>query len=196
MAEPMDFAPGRGYSYSNSGYFLLGTVVELVSGQDYESFLRETFLEPFGMDDTGVRISNSELATGYPSGNVFQRDVLLPFDYSNTLGNGSLYSTVGDLYIWAQALDRWEADPESEFQGMFVPHTQTDSEDWRYGYGENIGRRFGQTVVGHTGRVPGFSSLLTRYPESGLTVIVLSNNEAMDPAATGIEMARIALGLR
>ena len=101
--DPFDFDPGQKWSYCNSGFFLLGCIVEKVSGESYEEFMRKTFFEPLGMRNTGVHHSDAELknvALGYDGGP--KRAV--NWDMSWAGGAGALYSTVGDLYRWNEAI--------------------------------------------------------------------------------------------
>jgi len=193
QVTPLEFAPGTKFKYSNSGYYVLGVVIENVSGQSYEAFMRDNFWKPLGMNDTGVAIDNSQLATGYPVGYVTRRGVALPFDNSNNLGNSSMYSTVSDLYRWAQALEHWQRDKYSDYHMMFEPYVIGDPTDTSYGYGLTIGERFGQKVIGHTGGLPGYSSFMAQFPESGVTEIFLSNDEELHIMFIEAEMSRMAL---
>lgn len=176
---PLDFKPGAKFSYGNGGYITLAAIVERVSGESYETFLRKQFFDPLGMKDTGTSIEDSQLA-----GAPFTEDL------SNDVGAGNLYSTARDLYRWAQALDQWQRDPRSEYQAMFQP--QISGADCgpgdSYGYGLCIGTRFDQPVVGHFGRgSPNYSSALMRYPASGLTIVILSTTDKdQDPLESAI----------
>lgn len=182
--QPLDFKPGEEFSYGNGGFITLAAIIEQISGETYEEFLRKEFFEPLGMKDTGTTIEDSQLV-----GEPFAEDL------SNDVGAGNLYSTAQDLYRWAQELDKWKQDPKSEFQAMFQP--QIGGADCGvgddYGYGLCVGTRFGQRVVGHFGGSPIYTSALMRYPDSGVTIVILSNTgQEQDPVELGI--ASIVLG--
>ena len=114
--DPPDFPPGAGSRYSNSGYFLLGEIVERVSGKSLEAFLRQTFFEPLAMKDTGILVNATPLpglAVGY-SITRGEATLALHWDMSWAAGAGGLYSTVGDLFRWNEALfGGWVVNAES-----------------------------------------------------------------------------------
>lgn len=192
----LDFSPGTKFHYSNSGYYLLGAIVEQIAGMPYEQFLRREILDPLGMKDTGTSIDNASLATGYPIAYVTRPGVLMPFDISNSLGNSDLYSTVLDMYTWVQALDRWARDPHSKYHAMFEPYVPGEPQGSSYGYGLTIDQRFGQKVISHTGEIFGYSSMFTHYLDSGITEILLSNDESLHIVFIEPQMAKMALGLK
>lgn len=192
---PLDFKPGTRFSYSNPGYFLLALVIERVSGQSYEAFLREQFFVPFGMRSTGSYISPKLLATGYPNGYVSHRNLTLDFDNSNFLGSAGLYSTVSDLYRWSQALKAWRTDVKSNYHAMFTPYVTADPEPWSYGYGLRIGNAQTDSVVWHTGHLPGFSTFFVTYTDTDLTEIILSNNGDANLFFMEPNLARLALSV-
>ncbi|HEY0068760.1 MAG TPA: serine hydrolase domain-containing protein [Chloroflexia bacterium] len=169
--QPLQSAPGETYRYSNVGYNMLGYIIEQVSGKQYEEYLREKIWTPLGMDDTGQDHEGlliKRRATGYFS--PTSKAQYLPIDLAAYAGG--LYSTVEDLYKWDQALYTERLLPKSVLDVMFTPH-QGD-----YGYGWTINQGEWGTVIAHGGRVPGFASNISRYPDRKATVIVLGNLEA------------------
>ena len=177
------FEPGTRFSYSNSGYFLLGTIIERITGQAYEDRLRDSLLEPLGMNDTGYDSTEpllSKRAAGY-SQRIDGSYVNAPYlDMGQPYAAGSLYSTVGDLYRWDQALytDAVLSVPSREL--MFTPGLED------YGYGWTIRSSDTGPTVEHGGGINGFNTLITRNPESKRLIILL-NNTGGAPLA---EMAR------
>ena len=183
--DKFDFEPGEGQSYCNSGYFLLGYIVEKVSGKSFEEYLREVFFEPLGMESTGIHRWNLVLdheATGYSfsSGKV---EKAMNWDMSWAGGAGALYSTVGDLYRWNEGLFSGQVLSEASLKAAFSPATLNNGEIGRgtgvggsgYGYGWGIGELRGLPQIAHSGGLHGFSSYLMRLPEEKLTVTVLAN---------------------
>ena len=177
-SEPLEFEPGSRFNYSNSGYVLLGWIIERVTGQPYDSALRERILDPLGLRDTGydheseVRqrgaFGYNRTLTGYHNARYI--DTSLPH------AAGMLYSTVEDLYRWNRALHGAEVfdDPESLIL-MTTPGLE------EYGYGLGIrDRRIGDDgpevrVVEHGGGIFGFTSFLRYFPDDGYTIVVLDN---------------------
>ena len=173
----LEFEPGSKFSYNNSGYTLLGAIIEKVSGKNYETVLSERILKPLGMTNTGYDHHATILekrASGYQKAregfiNAPYLDMSLPYSA------GSIYSTVDDLYKWEQALHEGTVlKPESR-NLMFTPGLSN------YGYGVGIDdRALGKTdqkikVISHSGGINGFNSLMTRAVDKRQTVIILDN---------------------
>ena len=189
--RPLDFKPGEKYNYSNSGYVLLGHVVEKVSGKSYESFLRENIFEPLGMANTGYDHAAAIVkgrARGYAAGpggavvNAPHLDMSIPF------AAGGLYSTVGDLLIWDQALYGEKLLKKSSLDAMFTA-VRDD-----YGYGYRVNKLFNRRHTTHGGGIEGFSTSINRFPDDRVTVIVLGNNEAASSGRVARDLAAVAFG--
>jgi len=176
---PLDFQPGEKWSYSNSGYIVLGYIIEQVSGQSYEDFLQQSIFTPLNLRDTGHDHNSSSLAVGYPDQYSTQPAEFI--DMSIPYAAGALYSTVEDLYRWEQALSTEQLVPQVYLDEMFVPHAAIP-EGWgsAYGYGWFIGKERGRPIQMHEGGIPGFSTIIARYPDDQVTLIVLSNQQNTD----------------
>jgi CubicO group peptidase (beta-lactamase class C family) len=177
--QPMDFQPGEKWSYSNCGYVVLGTIIEKVSGQSYEDFLQETIFTPLNMRDTGYARSYDGLAIGYQT--PYAETPMVHIDMSIYYAAGSLYSTVEDLYKWAQALSTERLVPRAALDRMFTPHAKI-IDDVAYGYGWVLAKEGERPIIMHTGAVEGFTGILTIYPTEEIVVIVLTNQELKDVA--------------
>jgi CubicO group peptidase (beta-lactamase class C family) len=183
--DAYDFDPGARWSYSNSGYFLLGAIVEKVSGRSYADFLREQFFDPLGMKDTGVHTADAILdgaATGYAQqGSALRRAP--DWNMSVAGAAGALYSTVEDLARWNDAVFGGKVLSEASLAAAFTPVQagSTPPGEEGYGYGWGIGRVRGVRQISHDGGLPGFVSHLSRYPDEGLTVAVLVNSAPPPP---------------
>jgi CubicO group peptidase (beta-lactamase class C family) len=176
--DKFDFDPGQKWAYCNSGFFLLGCIVEKVSGQTYENFLRQTFFEPLGMKNTGVHHSDQTLrhvALGYDGGPKRARN----WDMSWAGGAGALYSTVGDLYRWNEGVFHGKVLSERSLTAAFTPVKTAETKEYDptegYGYGWAIGKFRGAREISHGGGLNGFVSHLLRMPEKNFTVVVLVN---------------------
>lgn len=187
--KPLQFTPGTKFAYDNSGYILLGYLIEKVTGKKYEDQLRSAILDPLGMKDTGYDHYTEILphrAEGYQYVNgKLERAPFL--DMSLPYAAGSLYSTVDDLLKWDQALYGTSVLSEASKQKMWSPNKGD------YGYGWAIAKRFGTTAIEHGGGINGFNSMLIRLPEKKLTAIVLAN--ANTPATGQIAAGLLAIAL-
>jgi CubicO group peptidase (beta-lactamase class C family) len=193
--DAYDFAPGKKWRYNNSGYFLLGRIVEKVSGQSYGDFLRKTFFGPLGMANTGVHHAGVALeheALGYQfTGAAFTN--ALNWDMSWAGGAGALYSTVEDLFRWNEGLFGGKVLKETTLKAAWTPVKTEDNKDDDsgngYGYGWFCARTRGAQEISHGGGLNGFSSFIMRLPRENFTVAILAN--AL-PGAPGVEPSRLA----
>lgn len=177
----LQFTPGEKFAYSNSGYFLLGRIIEEVTGKPYEKVLQENILDPLHMKNTGYDHHETILknrASGYEkNGNEYANAAYL--DMSIPYAAGSLYSTVEDLYLWDQALYSDKVLSEGSKKLMFSPHIK-DGNSY-YGYGWVVGYLpIGQTtdslaIITHGGGINGFNTLITRFPSEKDLIVLLNN---------------------
>jgi CubicO group peptidase (beta-lactamase class C family) len=193
----LDFTPGEKFSYSNSAYFLLGVLIEKISGKSYEHMLQENIFIPLGMKDSGFDHHASILknrATGYEkSGGALINSKYL--DMTIPYAAGSLYSTVEDLYLWDQALYTNTLLSKASMDLYFGEHIK--AWDGYYGYGwatgsETIGNTEDSIKTNsHGGGINGFNTLITRA-QSDQSLIVLLNNTGRAPLS---EMAQAIRGI-
>lgn len=176
-SKPLDFKPGLKFKYSNSGYVLLGYIIERVTGQTYEAFLKENIFEPLKMSHTGSDHNDliiKNRANGYSKSGL--RVINAPYiDMSIPTGGGSLYSTAEDLFLWDQALYAEKLIKKSSFEAMFKPYAVAD---WGDGvaYGWFIGRdKSNHRYMGFLGGINGFAAQIMRYTDQKVLLVVLSN---------------------
>lgn len=173
--KPLDFIPGKKYSYSNSGYFLLGYIIEKITGQTYFQVVRQRIFEPLHMDHSGfdfTDLNSPDKAIGYISSeNAVPAGVV---DSSVSFSAGAIYTTVGDLYRWDRAFLAGSILSPALQQKAYTPHLA------RYGYGWIIGLVDGKKVVEHGGGILGFVSNILRIPEDGTCIVMLSNEESYE----------------
>ena len=192
--KELEFEPGSKFKYSNSGYFLLGVVIEAVTGKSYEEALQKRILEPLGMNDSGYDHHRTRLAKragayqstldGYV--NAGYLDMSVPY------AAGALYSTVEDLYKWDQALYTEKVLLSKYKRTMFkgnvkAPHP-TRSMDYGYGWfieavklksGDDSSNARELRAIGHGGGINGFHSLIQRIPEDRHLIVLLNNTGGM-----------------
>jgi CubicO group peptidase (beta-lactamase class C family) len=187
--KPLDFQPGERWSYSNSGYILLGHVIEKLSGKSYEAFLQENIFDPLKMTSTGYD-SPARVIKHRAAGYITRGNVLINAPYLDMTiphAAGALYSTVEDLYLWDQALYTEKLISKKSFDAMFTP-VKND-----YGYGWGIGKQYGLTRIAHGGGINGFVTYISRYPEAKAVVIVLSNFAQANTQGIATALAKMAL---
>ncbi|HJZ59728.1 MAG TPA: serine hydrolase domain-containing protein, partial [Gemmataceae bacterium] len=188
--RPLDFDPGEKYRYSNTGYVLLGMVIEAVTESAYAKFMQDTIFAPLGMADSGVETGPMVLAnraTGY----FWSQGKLVPavsLHMSLFHGDGAVYSTVDDLIVWDRALAANKLLGSAATEKMFTPVKSG------YACGWIVDRKFGRARQHHNGRVPGFTTQLVRYPDVGLFVVVLSNADQLLVLPMADDLAAIAFG--
>jgi CubicO group peptidase (beta-lactamase class C family) len=191
---PYDFDPGTKWKYDNSGYTLLGYIVEKVSGQSYGDFLRDNLFQPLGMTNTGVYRTHMGLpheALGYSLGtNGFEPEFFI--DPSWNGGEGALYSTVEDLYRWNEGVFNGNVLDAASRKAAFTPvptkASQLNSGNG-YGFGWFVGTYRGLRDISHGGSMSGFTSMLLRIPDEKLTVTVLANANPGRPNASPSRLA-------
>jgi CubicO group peptidase (beta-lactamase class C family) len=186
----LDFPPGSKFKYDNSGYILLGHVIEKASGQSYADYLRTHIFQPLGMLHTGYDDSADLLphrAAGYTKENGVWRNA--PFlSMTVPYAAGSLYSTIDDLLVWDQALYAAKPVKQASLDAMFTDHGDG------YGYGYVIANQDGRRVWWHNGGINGFHTYLARYPDQHVTVAVLANLESAPVEKIGAQLARLSFG--
>lgn len=189
-AHPLEFQPGESWKYSNTGYNLLGHIVENVSGTNYWQFLRERILQPLGMDRTmdrnpGTIITNR--ADGYEQRN--RQHINRDYDVTDIFAAGAMVSTIDDLAKWAAALDAsLLLTTESKAQ-MWTVQRLNDGQPTQYGFGWYVNVVQGRRTIGHGGSTSGFSASLQRYPDDDLTVILLTNTHEQIATALARKVA-------
>lgn len=190
---PPLFTPGTLYLYSNSGYFVLGMIIERASSRTFEQYLRETFFAPLGLGATGYCGVAAPSPNGYLA---MENGGFMPLpaaDMSLPFSAGALCSTALDLVRWNAALVAGRAVSPESYRRM-TTDTVVIAEGMRYGYGLVIDRDEGRDRVWHNGSILGFSSHLSWYPGENLTIAVLINVTDLQndrPAAIATELARV-----
>lgn len=191
--KPLDFKPGSQWQYSNTGYILLGMIIEKTSGQPYADFLKRNIFSPLGMANSGYDQAIpilKERASGYQikDGKLVNADFI---DMSVPYAAGGIYSTVEDMYRWNEALaQEGKLLSASSLKQMFTEYPEAVYQGQHYGYGVVINRqKFGKLLYYHGGGVEGFSSVIQRYQADGVCIVVLSNLDSYKPWELGDHIA-------
>jgi CubicO group peptidase (beta-lactamase class C family) len=196
-AEPLDFDPGTRWHYSNSGYYLLGLVIEKASGQSYADYLEANVLRAAGLADTSYCPDTQDYpraAVGYRS-KAGKLELAEPLSMDNPFAAGALCSTATDLVAWARALAGRRIVDEAAWKQMSTPVVLADGTTFAYGFGLFFAELSGHPSIGHNGGINGFSSALRTYPADDLYIAVLVNSESSLAELLSTELARAALGI-
>lgn len=192
---PMEFAPGDKWNYNNSGYVLLGAIIEVVSGTSYEDFIAEQIAGPLGLESTvygGPKLIPNR-ASGYgidDDGNIVNAGFL---SMTQPHAAGSLLSTTGDLASWHKALTGGEFIHDDSYRKMTSPFELNDGELYPYGYGLGIGTMRGRRSVVHGGGIHGFTCYSMWLPDEDIYVAVLTNGATDGPGPTTVASLAAAM---
>jgi CubicO group peptidase (beta-lactamase class C family) len=214
---PLDFKPGEKWSYSNSGYIVLGYIIEQASGQSYEAFLQQNIFEPVQMKNTGYDDIDGSLATGYTGfydhwEKADYTDMTIPY------AAAGLYSTIEDLYRWDQVLYSEQLMSRELLHLMFTPQVKIPAGDLSYGYGWFVGKMNNHQAAGHgdgilsfvaasksytsnsgngfkgINDIVGFATEIRRYTDDKVTIIILSNRDTTNVGTVSDQIAQAILG--
>lgn len=170
--KPLDFSPGTGWNYSNSGYSMLGYIIEAVTKKPYEESVYRYIFRPAKMTHSGfdfTHVKSTEKTTGYFKIDDKTGAIAPIVDSSVSFSAGAIYSTTGDLYLWHQALQHNSILSAMQQEKAYTPVKN------KYGYGWGIDSIDGKRKVGHGGGIHGFVTNISRVPEDDVCIVLLSN---------------------
>jgi CubicO group peptidase (beta-lactamase class C family) len=176
--EPFDFKPGERWSYDNSGYFLLGMIIEKISGKSYAQYVKDELFTPLGLTSTIYCDQASIIkhrAHGYESRPNGEFINAAPLSMTQPYAAGALCSTIGDLVAWTAALSSGKVVSPASYKQMTTPLTLNDGKPLTYGFGLGIGALRGHRQVSHNGGINGFISELHHYVDDSVVTVVLTN---------------------
>jgi len=191
--EPVDFAPGEKSLYNNSGYVILGYIIETITGQSYGDFIDEQIFKKLGMASSKYG-SHSEViknrASGYQNKNgyVNRRQVSYSFAYST----GALMSTVNDMFTWQEAIKNNVLISKETNEKVFANYTLNNGDHINYGYGWHIKEINGISTREHGGHFFGFKSMGVYLPNYDIYVVGLNNCDCNSPTKITREIAELA----
>ena len=191
--KKLNYTPGEEYSYTNTGFFLLSQIVELVSGKSLNAFAQERIFKPLGMTKTLFQDDHTQIikdrATGYSQG---EKGYTISMSNWDETGDGNVYTTVRDLYLWDQAFYTNALGRDL----MDMLHTQgvlNSGKKIDYAFGLVVSEHKGLKVVEHGGAWVGFRAALIRFPEQKFSVVVLANLDSINPSRLAFGVADIYL---
>jgi CubicO group peptidase (beta-lactamase class C family) len=191
---PLDFEPGTKWSYSNTGYVILGILLSKVTGHFYGDFLKERIFGPLGMSTARI-ISEPDIIHNRAAGYRLDKGQLKNQAYVspslNTTADGSLYLTVHDLAKWDAALYTEKLLKRSSLEQMWMPVKLKDGKTTPYGFGWALGEVNGHKIIEHGGAWQGFTTHIARHVDDKLTVIVLTNLAGANPSRVAAGVAAL-----
>ena len=194
---PFDFKPGTQFLYNNSGYHLLGMIIEKVSGVSYEQFIQENIFHPLGMQHS-YYMSNEPIIPKRASGYATTEQGFCNADYlsmTQPYAAGALGSTIDDLVLWDRAVREQRLVSAPTQALMFTPVKLTAGKTEDYGYGWGLGDYRGHPFVHHGGGINGFSTFIAQFHREPVSIIILTNRAGFDAGNCALRIARLVLGL-
>jgi len=189
----LNFVPGDEHLYSNSGYFLMGVIVSRVSGKSLNAFAQEHIFEPLGMKNTHYHDDYTMLVKKRADGHIKTKDGFKILNTTlNHVGDGGVFTTVKDLYLWDQAFYNHNLGKDL----MDLVHQTgvlNNGKKLKYAFGLNVGQYKGLKLVAHGGGFVGFRADMIRFPEEKFTVICLVNLVSINPSKLCRQIADIYL---
>lgn len=185
-----NFNPGESWGYSNMGYIVLSMIIERVSGLSYYNFLKENFFEPLGMTNTGIAQKNNlfstEILKNEVNGYYYESSKIYKvYNLDRSLGAGAIYSTLEDLFKWNEAIFNSRILSPESLKIALTPVQTGDGSPGKYGLfygcGWFIGKFDGHQRLHHGGATDGFESMINRYVENNMTIIVFVNRFPFPP---------------
>ncbi|MFN0203363.1 MAG: serine hydrolase domain-containing protein [Bacteroidia bacterium] len=193
--KPMEFAPGTKWSYSNSGYFLLGYIIEIVSGKTYPQYVEENFFKPLGMTNS-LFGSDTKIVKNRAGAYVKDSTGFVNAPYLNmnqAYSSGAIQSTVEDLFLWYKAVHAFKLVKKESLDKAFSNHKLTNGTETDYGYGWILRDIQGSPTIGHSGSIDGFISQSIYLPREDVFVAVFSNCNCNSSTAIGSKIAALAI---
>jgi CubicO group peptidase (beta-lactamase class C family) len=197
--KPMQFEPGERWAYNNSGYILLGAIIEKVSGKAYEAFVDANIFKPLGMKQSYYGSAERIIPRRIP-GYQLGRGGFVNAPYlsmTQPYAAGSLLSTVDDLAVWSDAVFSGRLVKKEWLDKAFTPFRLKSGESSGYGFGWFVADFGGHRSIEHGGGINGFTSYEMTFPEDGVFLAILTNSAASGraPEPRAVKIARLALGL-
>lgn len=193
--EPMDFAPGEKWQYNNSAYFILGYIIEKISGLSYAEYLEKNIFAPLGLKNTFYGSQSKIIrnrAQGYQKQGEYVRAEYLSL--TQPYAAGSIMSTVDDLLTWQLAINKNKLIRPETQQLAYTPVKLNSGEVHDYGYGWGIGLINGSSTIEHSGGIFGYSTNEIYLPKEDIYVVVFTNCDCSAPGEVSTRMAAIAIG--
>lgn len=197
QAQPSDFAPNDQWLYNNSGYFLLGMIIEKASGMTYGEYVQKNLFKPTGMKSSFTDDANlpANTAKGYQKSGSTEFVVSDYVHPSVPYSAGAIFSTVDDLWKWNQAIFNYKLVKKESLEKAWKPTTLNNGKQVGYGYAWQFGRLGDAKVIGHGGAIDGYLTMEIYVPDQKIYVCILSNSMTVNPEEYAYQVAEIVAGI-
>jgi len=193
---PMRFAPGTNWEYSNSGYFLLGYIIEKITGKPYAEYLEENIFKPIGMTNSlfanNKRIIKNRVGAYSLGDNGFENS--RPLNMTHVYSAGAIQSTVEDFFKWHQAVHSYKLVKKETLDKAFTRYKLKDGKETDYGYGWRLNYVYESPSIWHGGGIEGFGTTEIYLPKEDVFVVVFSNCDCIYPQEISSRLAALAAG--
>ena len=193
---PMRFAPGTKWEYSNSGYFLLGYIIEKITGKPYSEYLEENIFKPLGMTNSlyanNKRIIKNRVGAYSQGDNGFENS--RPLNATIIYSAGAIQSTVDDFFKWHQAVYSYKLVKKENLDRAFTRYKLTDGKETDYGYGWKLGYVYESPSIWHGGGIEGFGAMEIYLPKEDVFVAVFTNCDCNYPKEIASKLAALTVG--
>lgn len=194
--QPMRFAPGSKYEYNNSNYFLLGYIIEKITGKTYQQYLEDHFFGPLGMSNSfygnDAKIIKNRAAGYTKTGKELENAAAISM--TQPYAAGAILSTAGDLFKWQQAVQSYKVVKKQTLEKAFTRYKLVNGKETSYGYGWRFGFIQESPSIWHGGLINGFKTMELYLPKVDVYVVVLSNCDGSSPEILTAKLAAIAIG--
>lgn len=197
QTQPSDFAPNDQWLYNNSGYFLLGMIIEKVSGMTYGEYVQKNLLKPAGMKSTFTDDSNlpTNVAKGYMKSGATEFKAADYIHPSIPYSAGAIFSTVDDLWKWNQAVFNYKLVKKESLEKAWTPTKLNSGKLVGYGYAWQFGWMGNAKAIGHGGAIDGYLTMELYVPDQKIYVCILSNSMTVNPEEYTYQVAEIVAGI-
>lgn len=192
---PMRFSPGTKWEYSNSGYFLLGYIIEKITGKTYAEYIEENFFKPLGMSNSlyanDRRIIKNRVASYSQGENGFENSK--PLNITHVFSAGAIQSTLEDFFKWHQAVHTYKLLRKEITDKAFTRYKLADGKETDYGFGWHLGYVYESPSIWHGGLISGYGTMELYLPKEDIFVVVFSNCDCNYPKDISLRLAALAL---
>lgn len=196
--QPFDFEPGSRYAYNNSGYHLLGMIIEKITDEEYGRFIQDNIFKPLGMK-RAIYMHNKPIIANRASGYHPTPDGFCNAPYvsmTQPYAAGGLGASLDDLLLWDEAIRKHTLVSEEILEQMWTPATLNDDTTAGYGFGWELGTYHGHRMIHHGGGIPGFSTFMLHLPDDDVGIYLLSNLVTFDSMGVVLSLLPLALGVQ
>jgi len=193
---PMRFVPGTKWEYSNSGYFLLGYIIEIITGKAYSEYLEENFFKPLEMTNS-LFASNKKIIKNRVGAYSFGESGFensRPINTTHVYSAGAIQSTVEDFYKWHQAIHSYKLVKKETLDKAFTRYKLADGKETDYGYGWRLNYVYESPSIWHGGGIEGFGTAVIYLPKENVFVAVFANCDCIHPKEIASKLAALAAG--